>query len=128
MVWHLQQAEMAYLKEDAMYEEIGDTIAISFHSEITHNGQNKQNIQNMNNPTNVNRNINPINNSTANNPNNYVSSRQPRFPGKCDHCQKWGHRRKICCFLKIIYSKMLKEPTYVCQYQGTYQETELKKK
>ena len=36
MVWHLKQAEMVYLKEDATYMEIGDTKAISVHSETTH--------------------------------------------------------------------------------------------
>ena len=59
-----------------------------------------QNTQNTNNPTNAYQNQNPMNNSTANNTNNYVPPRGPRFQGKCNHCGKWGHKREDCWFLK----------------------------
>ena len=67
MVQHLRQAEMAHLKVDATYAEIGDTKAISVQSEtkeMPRMNKNKQNTQNMNNPTNTNHNANSTNNLT----------------------------------------------------------------
>ena len=52
------------------------------------NTQNTQNAQNTNNPTNVYQNANSKEHSKANNTNNYVPPRTPRFQGKCDHSRK----------------------------------------
>ena len=49
-------------------------------------------------------NPNPTGNPMGNNNNNYIHPRRPRFPGKCNHCRKWGYRREDCWFLKNQFS------------------------
>ena len=75
----------------------------------------------MNANHNANSNSNSTNNFTGNSMNNYIPPRRPRFQGK------FPIGEKTVGFLKNN-SETLKEPTYVWQYQRSYQKTELKKK
>ena len=54
-----------------------------------------------NNPTKINCNASSYPNPKEKKTNNYVPSRRPRFQGKCNHCGRWGYKRKDCWFLKI---------------------------
>ena len=93
------------------------------------NGQNTQNIQNVNNPMNACQNRNPTNNFTADNTNNYILPRRPRFQRKCNHCRKWGHMREDCWFLKNNQFRNAERANKcVYQYQLKHHKTELKKK
>ena len=77
------------------------------------NNQNTQNLQNAYSHLNAYQNRNTTNIPTANYTNSYVPPRRPRFPGKCDHCRKWGHKCKDCWLLKNQLRNSEKANVYI---------------
>ena len=131
MVQHLQQVEMAYLKADAIYAESGSTIGISVHTETIETCRTDklgkicllQIILQIQIATQIQllilREIIPTN--------MYLPENQD-FKESAITAESGDIVEKVAHFLEIINSEMLREPTYVCQYQRMYHKTELRKK
>ena len=131
MVRHLRQAEMAFVKADTMYVEIGGTKVISVHSETMETPRmgkvckihKIQTILRMHMETKMlQTNLRQIIPTTT-----YLAEDQ-NFKESSITAESGNIEEKSAGFLKTISSETLKEPTYVCQYYQTYHKTELKKK
>ena len=131
MVRHLQQMQMAYLITDAKYAEIGDTKAINVHSETMetlrmdklHKIRLLQIILQIQIATQIQSLILQETIPTT----TYLPEDQD-FKESAITAESADMGEMIAGFLEIINSEMLREPTYVCQYQRMYHKTELRKK